>query len=200
MALAYGLYFITPMILATMLSLRGRREDFREMTTAVVLQMGIGFLLFLLLPGGTAALLRPARARRLRSAAAALVLRPVRAPARRLRQRRSGAHALGVPVAALQPRAAHADLLVPVQRRGVAAPSAAVVPHRRCRASCRCGSRSSTCATTGWSTSSPGSRLERSRSCWHRCSADAGLAVTRPRGRASAMVAAWRRDRRPRGW
>ena len=52
MALAYGSYFITPMILATMLSLRGRREDFREMTTALVLQMGIGFLLFLLFPAG----------------------------------------------------------------------------------------------------------------------------------------------------
>jgi hypothetical protein len=33
MALAYGSYFIVPMVLATMLSLRGRREDFREMTT-----------------------------------------------------------------------------------------------------------------------------------------------------------------------
>jgi len=52
MALAYGLYFITPMVLATMLSLRGRREDFREMTTAVVLQLGIGFFLFLLFPAG----------------------------------------------------------------------------------------------------------------------------------------------------
>lgn len=52
MAFAYGAYFITPMILATMLSLRGRREDFREMTTALVLQMGIGFFLFLLFPAG----------------------------------------------------------------------------------------------------------------------------------------------------
>ena len=52
MALAYGSYFITPMVLATMLSLRGRREDFREMTTAVVLQMGIGFFLFLVFPAG----------------------------------------------------------------------------------------------------------------------------------------------------
>jgi membrane-associated phospholipid phosphatase len=52
MAFAYGSYFITPMVLAAMLSLRGRREDFREMTTAVVLQMGIGFLLFLLFPAG----------------------------------------------------------------------------------------------------------------------------------------------------
>jgi membrane-associated phospholipid phosphatase len=52
MAFAYGSYFIMPMILATMLSLRGRREDFREMTTAVVLQLGIGFVLFLLFPAG----------------------------------------------------------------------------------------------------------------------------------------------------
>ncbi|HEY4239332.1 MAG TPA: phosphatase PAP2 family protein [Kofleriaceae bacterium] len=52
MALAYGLYFIVPMTLATCLSLRGRREDFREMTTAVVLQMGIGFFLFLIFPAG----------------------------------------------------------------------------------------------------------------------------------------------------
>jgi len=43
MALAYGLYFITPMFLAT---------NFREMATAVVLQMGIGFILFLLFPAG----------------------------------------------------------------------------------------------------------------------------------------------------
>lgn len=52
MALAYGLYFITPMILATMLSIRGRREDFRLMSTTVVLQLGIGFVLFLCFPAG----------------------------------------------------------------------------------------------------------------------------------------------------
>lgn len=52
MALAYGSYFIVPMTLATMLSIRGRREDFREMTTALVLQMGIGFVLFLMFPAG----------------------------------------------------------------------------------------------------------------------------------------------------
>jgi hypothetical protein len=37
MALAHGSYFVTPMILATTLSLRGRRADFREMCTAVVI-------------------------------------------------------------------------------------------------------------------------------------------------------------------
>jgi membrane-associated phospholipid phosphatase len=52
MSFAYGIYFITPMILAVSLSLRGRREDFREMCTAVVLQMGIGFVFFLLFPAG----------------------------------------------------------------------------------------------------------------------------------------------------
>jgi membrane-associated phospholipid phosphatase len=52
MAFAYGIYFITPMTLATALSLRGRREDFREIATALVLQMGIGFLLFLVFPAG----------------------------------------------------------------------------------------------------------------------------------------------------
>lgn len=52
MAFAYGSYFIVPMTLATMLSLRGRREDFREITTALVLQMGIGFFLFLIFPAG----------------------------------------------------------------------------------------------------------------------------------------------------
>jgi hypothetical protein len=52
MSLAYGLYFITPMILATMLSIRGRREDFQLMSTAVVLQLGIGFVLFLCFPAG----------------------------------------------------------------------------------------------------------------------------------------------------
>ncbi len=52
MALAYGLYFITPMVLATALSVRGRHEDFRRMSTAVVLQLGIGFFLFLCFPAG----------------------------------------------------------------------------------------------------------------------------------------------------
>lgn len=52
MSLAYGLYFITPMILATMLSLRGRHQAFRLMSTAVILQLGVGFLLFLIFPAG----------------------------------------------------------------------------------------------------------------------------------------------------
>ena len=52
MALAYGLYFVTPMVLAVMLSVRGRRDDFRELSTAVVLQLGIGFVLCLIFPAG----------------------------------------------------------------------------------------------------------------------------------------------------
>jgi membrane-associated phospholipid phosphatase len=40
------------MVLATMLSVRGRRADFREMCIAVVLQMGIAFILFLVFPAG----------------------------------------------------------------------------------------------------------------------------------------------------
>ncbi len=51
-ALAYGMYFILPMILATMLSVRGRRADFRELATSVVLHMCIGFTFFILFPAG----------------------------------------------------------------------------------------------------------------------------------------------------
>ncbi len=52
MALAYGLYFITPMVLATALSVRKRRADFKLVSTAVILQLGLGFLLFLCFPAG----------------------------------------------------------------------------------------------------------------------------------------------------
>jgi hypothetical protein len=52
MSLAYGLYFILPMAVACALSLRGRRDDLRELSTAVILQMGIGFVLFLVFPAG----------------------------------------------------------------------------------------------------------------------------------------------------
>jgi membrane-associated phospholipid phosphatase len=53
MAFAYGLYFITPMVVAVMLSIRGLREDFREMCTALVLQLGIAFVLFLIFPAAS---------------------------------------------------------------------------------------------------------------------------------------------------
>ncbi len=52
MSLAYGLYFILPMLVAFALSLRGRRQDLQELSTAVILQMGIGFVLFLVFPAG----------------------------------------------------------------------------------------------------------------------------------------------------
>jgi len=52
MSVTYGLYFITPMVLATMLSIRGRRADFTEMVTATVIQMGIGFITCLFIPAG----------------------------------------------------------------------------------------------------------------------------------------------------
>jgi len=52
MSFTYAIYFILPMIVATALSLRGRRHDLREMSTAVILQMGIGFVLFLMFPAG----------------------------------------------------------------------------------------------------------------------------------------------------
>ena len=51
-ALAYGLYLITPLVLAGFLLARGRRDDFREMSTAVIIQMCVGFLLFLVFPAG----------------------------------------------------------------------------------------------------------------------------------------------------
>lgn len=51
-ALSYGMYFILPMILATMLSFRGRRADFRELATSVVLHLCIGFTCFILFPAG----------------------------------------------------------------------------------------------------------------------------------------------------
>lgn len=52
MSLAYGLYFVLPMVVAVALSLRGRRDDLRELSTAVILQLGIGFVLFLVFPAG----------------------------------------------------------------------------------------------------------------------------------------------------
>jgi len=50
--IAYGLYFILPMTLAFALSMRGRRFDFRELATSVVLHLCIGFLFFIIFPAG----------------------------------------------------------------------------------------------------------------------------------------------------
>lgn len=52
MSITYGLYFITPMVLATLLSIRGRRGDFTEMVTATIIQMGLGFMICLFVPAG----------------------------------------------------------------------------------------------------------------------------------------------------
>ena len=52
MSLAYSLYFAGPLILAGVLAWRGRREDFREMSSALILQLGIGFSVCLCLPAG----------------------------------------------------------------------------------------------------------------------------------------------------
>ena len=59
MAFAYGSYFVMPMIIATALSLRRRREDFREMSTAVVIQQGLGLILCLTFPAGPPRFYRP---------------------------------------------------------------------------------------------------------------------------------------------
>jgi membrane-associated phospholipid phosphatase len=52
MSVTYGLYFITPIVMATTLSLRGRRSDFNEMVTGCVIQMGLGFIIHLFIPAG----------------------------------------------------------------------------------------------------------------------------------------------------
>jgi membrane-associated phospholipid phosphatase len=51
-AIAYNLYFPMPLFLVTVLAVRGRREDFRELTSAIVLAMFLGFLGFTLVPVG----------------------------------------------------------------------------------------------------------------------------------------------------
>jgi membrane-associated phospholipid phosphatase len=52
MAACYSIFFITPMFLAIVLCLRGRDADFRELATSVMLQMWIGFFLWIYLPAG----------------------------------------------------------------------------------------------------------------------------------------------------
>ena len=52
MALAYSLYLAGPLILAWVLAWHGRREDFREMSSAFILQLGVGFFVCLCLPAG----------------------------------------------------------------------------------------------------------------------------------------------------
>jgi membrane-associated phospholipid phosphatase len=52
MASCYAIFLVTPMFLAIAVSLRGRREDFREIALAVMLQMWIAFFVFICLPAG----------------------------------------------------------------------------------------------------------------------------------------------------
>jgi membrane-associated phospholipid phosphatase len=61
MAIAYGSFLITPMFLAIVLSLRGRRDHFREMAFAVMLQMWIAFFIFICLPAGPPRYFAPLR-------------------------------------------------------------------------------------------------------------------------------------------
>jgi membrane-associated phospholipid phosphatase len=52
MSITYGLYFIAPIVMATMLSLRGHRAHFTEMVTGTIIQMGLGFIIHLFIPAG----------------------------------------------------------------------------------------------------------------------------------------------------
>ena len=61
MASCYAIFLITPMFLAIVVSLRGRREDFREIALAVMLQMWIAFFLFICLPAGPPRYFAPLR-------------------------------------------------------------------------------------------------------------------------------------------
>jgi membrane-associated phospholipid phosphatase len=51
-AFMYNMYFPLPLVLVTALALRRRREDFRELTTAIVIAMFLGFLGYTLVPVG----------------------------------------------------------------------------------------------------------------------------------------------------
>jgi membrane-associated phospholipid phosphatase len=61
MASCYAIFLITPMFLAIAVSLRGRREDFREIALAVMLQMWIAFFMFICLPAGPPRYFAPLR-------------------------------------------------------------------------------------------------------------------------------------------
>ena len=51
-AIMYNMYFPLPLFLCIALVLRGRREDFRELSTAIVIVMFLGFLGYTLVPVG----------------------------------------------------------------------------------------------------------------------------------------------------
>ncbi|HEX8953753.1 MAG TPA: phosphatase PAP2 family protein, partial [Polyangia bacterium] len=61
MASCYAIFLVTPMLLAIVVSLRGRRDDFREMALAVMLQMWIAFFVFICLPAGPPRYFAPLR-------------------------------------------------------------------------------------------------------------------------------------------
>lgn len=61
MTTCYALFLITPMFLAIVVSLRGRREDFREVAGAVMLQMWLAFFIFICLPAGPPRYFAPLR-------------------------------------------------------------------------------------------------------------------------------------------
>jgi membrane-associated phospholipid phosphatase len=61
MACCYAIFLVTPMFLAITVSLRGRREDFREIALAVMLQMWIAFFVFICLPAGPPRYYQPLR-------------------------------------------------------------------------------------------------------------------------------------------
>jgi membrane-associated phospholipid phosphatase len=52
MAFTYALFFINPMTLAVVLNFRRRREDFRELALSLIIQMSIGFFLFIAFASG----------------------------------------------------------------------------------------------------------------------------------------------------
>jgi membrane-associated phospholipid phosphatase len=51
-AIAYNAYFPMPLLLCLLLQARGRREDFRELVTAITCAMYLGFLGYLFFPAG----------------------------------------------------------------------------------------------------------------------------------------------------
>ncbi len=51
-AFSYMLYFFLPLILATTLYIRKKREDFRELMLGVLMVMYVGFLLYITFPAG----------------------------------------------------------------------------------------------------------------------------------------------------
>lgn len=61
MASCYAIFLVTPMFLAIVVSLRDRRDDFREIALAVMLQMWFAFFIFICLPAGPPRYFAPLR-------------------------------------------------------------------------------------------------------------------------------------------